>query len=89
MTALTELAREVAHRPALAYHYDRLARGAWPAGEAGSAPIRLKTLFYALPGGRCVRRSGAHAGCSQAQVVKPVASLAAADALLLAAIGGM
>ena len=47
-TALAELAREAAHLPALAYHYDRLARGTWPEGEAGSASIRLKSLFYAL-----------------------------------------
>ena len=43
--ALNDLARIAAHPPVLAYHYDRLARGAWSAGEAG---IRLKTYFYAL-----------------------------------------
>ena len=43
--ALNNLARGAAHPPALAYHYDRLARGAWSAGEAD---IRLKSYFYAL-----------------------------------------
>ena len=43
--ALAIVAGEVAHLPALAYHYDRLARGAWAAGEG---PVRLKSLFYAL-----------------------------------------
>ena len=43
--ALDDLARVAAHLPALSYHYDRLARGAWSAGEAD---IRLKSYFYAL-----------------------------------------
>lgn len=43
---LAGLARIAAHRPALEYHYDRLARGAWP--SADGAPARLKALFYAL-----------------------------------------
>ncbi len=42
---LQALAREAAHGPALAYHYDRLARGAWAAGDG---EIRLKSYFYAL-----------------------------------------
>ena len=43
--ALNDLVRIAAHVPALAYHYDRLARGAWSAGET---EIRLKSYFYAL-----------------------------------------
>lgn len=43
--ALNDLVRIAAHLPALAYHYDRLARGAWSSGEAD---IRLKAYFYAL-----------------------------------------
>lgn len=43
---LAGVARLAVHRPALEYHYDRLARGAWP--PAGGEPARLKTLFYAL-----------------------------------------
>ena len=31
--------------PALAYHYDRLARGAW---SAGTTEVRLKSYFYAV-----------------------------------------
>ena len=42
---LADLARTAAHLPALAYHYDRLARRAWSATDG---PIRLKSLFYAL-----------------------------------------
>jgi predicted nucleotidyltransferase len=44
--ALAELARESAHLPTIAYHYDRLARRHWR--PAQPEPIRLKTLFYAL-----------------------------------------
>ena len=44
--ALSELAANSAHRPALAYHYDRLARRNWPPSQPGS--MRLKDLFYAL-----------------------------------------
>ena len=43
--ALAHLARESAHLPALAHHYDRLARGAWSAGEGEP---KLKSYFYAL-----------------------------------------
>lgn len=43
---ITALARATAHLPALGYHYDQLARGAWPSGANG--PIRLKSYFYAL-----------------------------------------
>ena len=43
--AFDDLARVAAHPPALSYHYDRLARGAW---SAGKADIRLKSYFYAL-----------------------------------------
>lgn len=39
------LVRKAAHIPALAYHYDRLARGAWVAGEGD---IRLKSYCYAV-----------------------------------------
>lgn len=42
---LSALAHAAAHLPALAYHYDRLARGAW---ASGSEPVRLKGYFYAL-----------------------------------------
>lgn len=43
---LAGVARVAAHLPALEYHYDRLARGAWP--PANGNPARLKALFYAL-----------------------------------------
>ena len=43
---LTTLAQAAAHLPALAYHYDRLARGAWTTGTGD--PIRLKSYLYAL-----------------------------------------
>ena len=43
---LATLAQAAAHLPALEYHYDRLARGAWSAEADG--PIRLKSYFYAL-----------------------------------------
>ena len=42
---LAALARATAHLPALTYHYDRLARAAWPAGDG---PVRMKSYFYAL-----------------------------------------
>ena len=42
---LRGVARVAAHPPALAYHYDRLARHAWQAGEE---EVRLKWYFYAL-----------------------------------------
>lgn len=42
---LTDLAGRCAHLPALRYHYDRLARAAL---GAGTGPLRLKSLFYAL-----------------------------------------
>lgn len=45
-TELADVARVAAHRPALEYHYDRLARGAWPSMDG--TPARLKALFYAL-----------------------------------------
>ena len=45
VTALNDLWRIATNLPALAYHYDRLARGAWSAGEDA---IRLKAYFYAL-----------------------------------------
>ena len=44
--ALNALAGQLAYRPALAYHYDRLARRHWPPQQPG--PMRLKDLFYAL-----------------------------------------
>ena len=44
--ALTALATEAAHRPALRYHYDRLARRYWPPSDPGA--IRSKHLLYAL-----------------------------------------
>jgi predicted nucleotidyltransferase len=44
--ALNALAGQLAYRPALAYHYDRLARRNWPPQQPGS--MRLKDLFYAL-----------------------------------------
>ena len=50
--ALNDVARIAAHPPALAYHYDRLARGAW---SAGTADIRLKSYFYALRPGLALR----------------------------------
>ncbi|WP_428391618.1 nucleotidyltransferase domain-containing protein [Lichenicoccus sp.] len=43
---LAELAAAAAHLPALSYHYDRLARRHW--GATSNAPVRFKTLFYAL-----------------------------------------
>ncbi len=43
---LAALARATAHLPALEYHYDRLARGAWLGTPDGT--IRLKSYFYAL-----------------------------------------
>lgn len=43
---LTILARGAAHLPALEYHYDRLARAAWPPEADGA--MRLKSYFYAL-----------------------------------------
>lgn len=43
---LAALARTAANLPALAFHYDRLARGAWAPDE--SEDIRLKSYFYAL-----------------------------------------
>jgi predicted nucleotidyltransferase len=43
---LAALARTAANLPALAFHYDRLARGAWAPDEAED--IRLKSYFYAL-----------------------------------------
>ena len=49
--ALNDLARGAAHPPALAYHYDRLARGAWSPGETD---IRLKSYFYALRPALCL-----------------------------------
>lgn len=42
---LTALAQAAAHLPALAYHYDRLARGAW---ATGAELVRMKSYFYAL-----------------------------------------
>ena len=44
--ALSALAGKLAHRPALAYHYDRLAGRNWP--PHGPGFMRLKDLFYAL-----------------------------------------
>ena len=44
--ALSKLAGQLAYRPALAYHYDRMARRHWPPQQPGS--MRLKDLFYAL-----------------------------------------
>ena len=46
VAGLVGVARLAAHRPALEYHYDRLARGAWPPADGEAA--RLKALFYAL-----------------------------------------
>ncbi len=43
---LARVARQTAHLPALAYHYDRSARRFWP--PADGMPLRLKSLFYAL-----------------------------------------
>ena len=43
---LQALAHQAAHLPALAYHYDRLPRNAWTAGDG---EIRLKSYFM-----RCV-----------------------------------
>jgi predicted nucleotidyltransferase len=43
---LAELAHASAHLPALSYHYDRLARRHWM--PIPDAPVRFKTLFYAL-----------------------------------------
>lgn len=45
---LGELARADADLTALAFHYDRLARGAWSPAEGEQSPIRLKSYFYAL-----------------------------------------
>jgi len=45
---LGELARADADLTALAFHYDRLARGAWSPAEGEQNPIRLKSYFYAL-----------------------------------------
>ena len=45
VTMLKALVPAAVHLPALAYHYDRLARGAWSEGDAD---IRLKSYFYAL-----------------------------------------
>ena len=46
MAALSALAKQTAWLPALAYHYDRLARRSWPPSVSG--PMRLKDIFYAL-----------------------------------------
>jgi uncharacterized protein len=46
VAAIAGLARGSAHLPALAYHYDRLARRHWVPVAAG--PVRLKSLCYAL-----------------------------------------
>lgn len=43
--ALSALAHDVAHLPALAYHYDRLARHALP---PGTDVVRPKSYFYAI-----------------------------------------
>jgi len=43
--ALRALAIEAADLPALAFHYDRVARNAWSPGDG---TIRLKSCFYAL-----------------------------------------
>jgi predicted nucleotidyltransferase len=43
---LAPLAQAAAYLPALSYHYDRLARRHWT--PAATAPVRFKTLFYAL-----------------------------------------
>jgi len=45
---LGELARADADLAALAFHYDRLARGAWSPDPGEQTPIRLKSYFYAL-----------------------------------------
>lgn len=45
LAGLRRVAAAAAHGPALAYHYDRLARGAW---SAGTGEVRLKSYFYAL-----------------------------------------
>lgn len=45
VAVLAGLASRAAHLPALAYHYDRLARGAW---TADTADIRLKAYCYAV-----------------------------------------
>ena len=52
VTALTELAREAAHLPALAYHYGRLARGAWPGMDGGWRRCGSRRCST-----RCARRS--------------------------------
>lgn len=41
VAALNNLVHIAAHLPTLAYHYDRLARGAWSAGEADIPPEAL------------------------------------------------
>jgi predicted nucleotidyltransferase len=47
ITRLLDLAREVAHLPSFAYHYDRLARRSF--GEIGGAErVRVKAYCYAL-----------------------------------------
>ncbi len=45
VAALRGVAVETASLPALRYHYDRLARGAW---APGNGPVRLKAYCYAL-----------------------------------------
>jgi hypothetical protein len=63
--ALAELARESAHLPTIAYHYDRLARRHWR--PAQPEPIRLKTLFYALRPALALAWMRAHGPPPQAQ----------------------
>lgn len=45
---LTSCALDAAWLPALAYHYDRLARRSWQPAPDAPGPIRLKSYFYAL-----------------------------------------
>ena len=78
--ALSALALEAAHLPALAYHYDRLARRNWPPSDPGA--MRLKDLFYAFRPACCVAWMRRHGTQPPMNLPALMAGLELPDALI-------